>query len=100
MDNHKIAQILLKIQMDDLNDARMLAEYAHEIADAGDAAVSAAVASRAKARLSQMHECTHSVRNVISRMESEGNMPDVYASLYKTHVEHEGEAIRKLIEVI
>ncbi|MBO7712198.1 MAG: hypothetical protein J6S85_01685 [Methanobrevibacter sp.] len=85
MDNKKIAEYLLKIQMDDLKDADMLIEYAQKIAIEGDTSVANALYSRAKTRLSQMNECKRTIEAVMSRAEQEAAMsgnPVTTANIY------------------
>lgn len=105
MDNQKIAEILLKLQMEDLNDADMLAEYAKEIEELGDVAIAQAIANRAKTRLSQMAECDHSIKLLMQRVQSDKaakgepfNEDSLYAVLYKKHVESNADRVRKKLE--
>lgn len=105
MDNTKIAEILLTLQMEDLNDADMLADYAHEVEIYGDAGIAQSIAGRAKTRLSQMAECDHSLKLVMQRIQAEKqatgeeyNEDSLYSNLYKKHVDCTAEKIRKKLE--
>lgn len=107
MDNAKITEILLTLQMEDLNDADMLCEYAKEIEKCGDMPLAQAIANRAKTRLAQMTECDRSIKLVMQRQQSEmiekGEAYDenaVYGSLYRKYVDKESEKIRKKLEAM
>ena len=107
MDNVKIAEILLTLQMEDLNDADMLADYAKEIEELGDVAIAQAIANRAKTRLSQMAECDHSIKLLMQRVQSDMaakgetfNEDSLYSNLYKKHVDRSAEKVRKKLEVM
>lgn len=93
MDNHKIAGILMKIQSDDLKDAEMLTDWAEEVKEAGDMSIAQALASRAKARLSQMAECERSIESVLSRITDDGEKID-YKALYNKHINHSAEKLK------
>ena len=101
MDNKMIAGLLLKVQMDDLKDADMLADYAAAIAAEGDTSIATALYSRAKSRLSQMNECKRTIDSVMMRAEQEASMTGesmsvdgVYAELYKDWINSWEEKIR------
>lgn len=101
MDNKKIAEMLLKIQMDDLKDADKLVDYAHKIAAEGDSTIASALMSRAKARLTQMNEDKRTIESVMMRAEQEAAMNgvtastnDIYAEVCKDWVESWEEKIR------
>lgn len=90
MDNKKIAEILLKVQMDDLKDADMLVGYAEKVAAEGDTSIASALYARAKNRLSQMNECKRTIESVMMRAEQEASMngtsvstDGIYSELYK-----------------
>lgn len=102
MDNKKIAEKLLVVEMDDLQDAEMLAEYAHEINAMGDAAIAGSLAQRAKMRLQHMAECKRTVETVIARLEAEGmEAPgSVYKDLLDSHIEKQIARVHSLIETI
>ena len=106
MDNQKIVGILLKVQMDDLKDAEMLADYARKIKDAGDTNIAMAMMNRAKTRLAQMEDCKRSVSTVMQRMKDEAAMNGttldegaLYADLYREHVNDWEEAIRNKMDM-
>lgn len=101
MENQKIAEILLKIQMDDLKDAEKLTDYAEEVRELGDVSIASALTSRAKMRLNNMVECENSIKSVMQRvhdeMASHGEKFDenaIYHELYKKHISHVSEKIR------
>ena len=48
MDNKKIAEMLFKVEMDDLKDADMLIGYAEKGAAEGDSTIASALYQRAK----------------------------------------------------
>ena len=89
MDNKKIAEMLLKVQMDDLKDADMLVDYAGIIEAEGDSSIASALYTRAKNRLSQMNECRRTIESVMARAEQEAAMngttfsrDGIYSELY------------------
>lgn len=92
MDNEKIANILMKVQADDLKDAEMLADYAEEMKNAGDMALASALAARSKARLSQMYETDRSIKNVLARVTEMGEVID-FQSLYEKRLAHSAEKL-------
>lgn len=105
MDNKKIAEMLFKLQMDDLRDADMLADYAKQIADMGDAAISSMLYARSKARLSQMTENQRHVDNVMERVREEceamgeaWNPDAIYHDLYGAYIEGWTEKIKHKLE--
>lgn len=100
MNNKKIMEILLSVQMDDLNDAEMLAHYAKEIHEAGDADIARALATRAKARLAQMSDCQRTIEVVMQRIVAEGaeSTDGVYKELLENYVEKNAEKIKEMIE--
>ena len=101
MDNKKIAEMLLKIQMDDLKDADKLVDYAHRIMAEGDTSIATALMTRAKSRLSQMNEDKRTIESVMMRAEQEASMNgvtvstnDIYADVCKDWVESWEDKIR------
>lgn len=102
MNNRKIAEMLLKVEMDDLTDAEMLAGYAHEASVMGDTSIAAALAARAKQRLSYMEECKRSIETVLKRIEAEGgeNADNVYKELLERHIESTVERIHSMLAVV
>lgn len=92
MDNEKIANILMKVQADDLKDAEMLADWAEEAKEAGDTAIASALCSRAKSRLAQMYETDRSIKNVLSRVQDMGEVID-FQGLYEKHLSHSAEKL-------
>ena len=101
MDNKKIAELLLKVQMDDLTDADKLVDYAHKIAAEGDSSIASALMSRAKSRLTQMNEDKRTIESVMMRAEQEAAMngvtastSDIYAEVCKDWVDSWEEKIR------
>lgn len=89
---HKeIAEILLKIQMDDLQDAQMLYDYAEEIAEHGDMALAQAINTRAKQRLDMYNDCSHSIEAVLERARMNGEAQDtdsMYGAICKEYLNH------------
>lgn len=100
MNNKRIAEIVLKVQMDDLADAQMLAEYAHEVSMLGDNALAQSMAQRSKMRLSQMSECERAVGTVMQRIEAEGteSAESVYKELLEKHLEYSAEKVHRMLE--
>lgn len=92
MDNEKIANILMKVQADDMKDAEMLTDWAEEAKEAGDMAIASALAARAKARLNQMYETERSIKSVLARMTDQGETID-FKSLYEKHLSHSAEKL-------
>jgi len=102
MDNVKIASMLLKLQMDDLKDADMLAGYAKAIENEGDSNIASALYARAKARLNHVEEDKRTIESVMMRAEQEASMngtsinaSDVYAMVTKDYVNEWEEKIRR-----
>lgn len=107
MKNQKIAEILLKIQMDDLKDAEKLADYADEVKELGDVSIASALSSRAKARLNNMAECENSIKAVMQRVHYDamgsGEKFDengIYHDLFKKHINHTAERIRQRLNMM
>ena len=86
--------------MDDLKDAAKLADYAKEMRDAGDMPMSSAIASRAKARLSQVQEDERSIKTVMERMEGPSLKQNVYEKLLEKYVMCEHDRIHKQLEAM
>lgn len=100
MDNQKIAEILLGIEMDDLKDAAKLADCADKVKALGDLSVATALASRAKLRLSQVSECEHSIKSVMDRIPAERKEHGMYEDLLKKYVSQETERVRTKLEAM
>lgn len=107
MENEKIAQLLFKLQMDDLKDADMLADYARKIMDYGDAPLSQAMVNRAKARLAQTAECQKTIDNVMQRIKDEkaaaGEMyhdGGMYQDMLYSYIEEWTEKIQHKLEAM
>lgn len=100
MHNKKIMELLLSVQMDDLNDAEMLAHYAREIHEAGDADIARAIAARAKSRLAQMADCKRTIEVVMQRIVAEGgeSTDGVYKELLENYVEKNAEKVKGMLE--
>lgn len=100
MNNKKIIELLLSVQMDDLNDAEMLAHYAHEIQEAGDADIARAIATRAKARLAQMQDCKRTVEIVMQRIIAEDNetTDELYKELFEKYIEKNAGKVKAKLE--
>lgn len=98
MDNRKIAMILLKVEMDDLADAEMLADWAKEIEAAGDMGLAGNMRIRAKNRMTQADECKRTFYTVSQRSEP-GEMDDFYKDMLEMHLMETHERVRnKLAE--
>ena len=96
-----IAELLLNVEMDDLKDAGMLAEYAEQAEDIGDSAISQALIARSKNRLALMNECQNSIKNLMTRDGHEMTaIESVYEELLKKYTENEAERIRLKLENI
>ena len=107
MENEKIAQLLFKLQMDDLKDADMLADYARKIMDYGDSPLSQAMVNRAKARLAQTAECQKTIDTVMQRIKDEkaaaGQMYEgggMYAEMLNSYIEEWTEKIHHKLEAM
>lgn len=105
MENKKIAAILFKIQMDDLKDADMLADYAKEVYEYGDNSLAESIVGRAKLRLQHMSECDKHIQTVMQRiaMESpeEASMvseDNLYSIMYKDYLTTWTEKVRMKLE--
>ena len=98
MDNKKIAEMLLKVEMDDLNDADMLADYAEKIKECGDMSLAQAMMARAKQRLSQMEECARSVETVLSR--DGGDMHSTKSDIYESYIDAWKHKVKAKIEAM
>ena len=101
MDNKKIAEYLLKVQMDDLKDADMLTGYAEKIAAEGDTSIANAMYSRAKMRLNHMEECKRTIDSVMLRAKNEASMTGesvntdgIYSELYNDWIDSWAEKVR------
>ena len=100
MNNRKIVELLLSVQMDDLNDAEMLAHYASKIHEAGDTEIARAMASRAKARLTQMGDCKRTIDIVMQRIAAEGDGTEegMYKELLEDFVDKRAEKVRGMLD--
>jgi len=105
MDNKKIAEKLFKVQMDDLKDAEMLADYAKCIADEGDTSISAALYTRAKQRMTQSMEMDRHIETVMERMKEEAlnmgqtfNPHEIYSSMYHDYIGGWTDKIKRKLE--
>lgn len=101
MDNKKIAEMLFKVEMDDLKDADMLIGYAEKIAAEGDTSIASAMYQRAKSRLAQMAECKRHIEMVMTRAEQEAaangtpiSTDGIYSELYNDWINSWEEKIR------
>lgn len=101
MDNKKIAEMLFKVEMDDLKDADMLIGYAEKIAAEGDSSIASALYQRAKSRLAQMSECKRHIETVMMRAEQEAaangtpiSTDGIYSELYNDWINSWEEKIR------
>lgn len=105
--NKKVAEILYCAQMDDLVDARKLAECATELSNLGETSLASNFVSRAKTRLNQVAECEHTIKNYTQRIRDEKiaqgysvEDDNIFEELYKKHVMHEVEKIKKMLETM
>lgn len=107
MDNLKIAEMLFKLQMDDIRDAEMLADYAAKISDLGDQSIGAAIYTRAKARLNQSMECERTIKTVMDRVKAEKaaegmdyDVNNIYADMYNSYIEGWTDKVRRKLEAM
>lgn len=107
MENEKIAQLLFKLQMDDLKDADMLADYARKIMDYGDTPLGQAMINRAKARLTQTAECQKTIDNVMQRIKDEKSATGesyqdggMYRDMLYSYIEEWTEKIHHKLEAM
>ena len=105
MDNVRIAEIVLKLQMDDLKDAQMLSDYAEEVKQIGDTAIASALNNRAKSRLNLMSECERTIAALMQRIKDENAIngteiseENLYSELYKKYLNYQSEKVREKIE--
>jgi hypothetical protein len=101
MDNKKIAEMLFKVEMDDLKDADMLIGYAEKVAAEGDSTIASALYQRAKSRLAQMAECKRHIETVMMRAEQEAaangmavSTDGIYSELYNDWINSWEEKLR------
>lgn len=99
MDNKKIAEMLLKVEMDDLNDADMLADYAEKIKECGDMSLAQAMMARAKQRLSHMEECSRSVETVLAR-DGGNDMHSMKSEIYEGYIDAWKHKVKAKIEAM
>ena len=108
MKSKKIIEILLKLQMDDLRDAEMLADYAENMKEMGEHSIASSLASRAKQRLNQVTECENSIHNMMEKMKIEAeeaghkiNLEEnEYQIMYKKFTNEKIAEIKKQLENI
>ena len=96
----EVAKILLKVQMDDLEDAQMLYEYAEEIREEGDEAIAQAIKQRALHRLEQYSECERSITSVLerARAQGEGASEVLYSEICKEYLSHWYDKVKLKID--
>lgn len=107
MDNEKIAEMLFKLEMDDLKDADMLADYAAKINGYGDPGIAQAIGNRAKARLAQLVDCSHTIETVMQRIKEEKTAAGetfidggIYQDMLKKYIADWTEKVKMKIETL
>lgn len=82
MDGVKLLEMMVKVQMDDLTDADMLADYAKKAMDAGSMDLYQKFTARAKARIQSYENCTEEMDAIIQKMKAEDPTMDEKSVLY------------------
>lgn len=93
--HEKLIEMVLKVQMDDYHDAKMLLEYADEAKMLGANSLANSFAVRAKARLNNMAECDHTLQNLL---QDDDDDHSVFATLYHKFINKEHEHLKKRID--
>lgn len=93
--HEKLIEMLLTVQMDDLNDAKMLLDYADQAKMLNATALANNFATRAKYRINNVSECETTMHNML-REDAEAN--SLFATLYHKFVMSEQERLKKRID--
>lgn len=93
--HEKLIEMLLTVQMDDLNDAKMLLDYADQAKLLNATALANNFATRAKYRINNVSECETTMHNML-REDDEAN--SLFATLYHKFVMSEQERLKKRID--
>lgn len=91
----KLIEMVLTTQMDDLNDAKMLLDYAEQAKMLGSPTLANSFATRAKYRINNVSECETTMHNML-REDDEAN--SLFATLYHKFVISEQERLKKRID--
>jgi hypothetical protein len=93
--HEKLIEMILKVQMDDLTDAKMLIEYAEDAKTLGAINLANSFAARAKTRLNNMSECENTLHNMLREHDDDSGL---FSRLYHRYITAEHEHIKKKID--
>ena len=99
MDDNKIAEMFLKLEMDDLKDASMLADYAKKLHEAGESTMASYMSNRAMSRLSHVDEAKQHIHNVMARS-GVSMSQNMYEEILEQYVREETERIKHCLETM
>lgn len=91
----KLIEMVLTTQMDDLNDAKMLLDYAEQAKMLGSPTLANSFATRAKYRLNNMSDCDHTLHSMLQHDDADNH---VFATLYHKFISAEQERLKRRLD--